>query len=44
MAVALTLNDLRKRQAPDGSIDVVIETLVQSNPILEDVRWAEGNR
>lgn len=43
MAVALTLNDLRKRQAPDGSIDVVIETLVQSNPILEDVRWAEGN-
>lgn len=43
MAVALTLNDLRKRQAPDGSIDVVIETLVQSNPILEDVKWAEGN-
>ena len=43
MAVALTLNDLRKRQAPDGSIDLVIETLVQSNPILEDVKWAEGN-
>ena len=43
MAIALTLNDLRKRQTPDGSIDTVIETLVQSNPILEDVRWAEGN-
>lgn len=41
--IAVTLNDLRKRQAPDGAIDTVIETLVQSNHIMEDITWAEGN-
>lgn len=41
--LALTFNELRKRQTPDGAIDRVIETLAQSNPIMEDVVWAEGN-
>ena len=41
--LAVTFNDLRKRQAPDGAIDKVIEILQQSNPVMEDIRWAQGN-
>lgn len=41
--LALTFNDLRKRQAPDGSLDHVIETLKETNPILDDVKWMEAN-
>ena len=41
--LAVTFNDLRKRQAPDGSIDHVIEVLKQTNPIMDDIKWMAGN-
>ena len=41
--LALTLNDYRKRTAPDGSLDYIIEVLNESNPILEDMKFMEGN-
>lgn len=40
---ALTLADYRKRMAPDGSVDFIIEALENSNPILQDMVWKEGN-
>ena len=40
---ALTLSDWRKRMNPDGSIDFIIEALEQSNPIVQHVRWIQGN-
>lgn len=40
--LALTFNDMRKRQRPDGTIDDIIEVLQQDNPILEDIPWMEG--
>ncbi len=42
-ALAVTLNDFRKRMTPDGKLDYIIETLAQSNPILEDMKMMEGN-
>lgn len=41
--LALTFNDLRKRQAPDGQVDHIIEMLKQTNPIMDDVKWMEAN-
>lgn len=41
--LALTLNDFKKRTAPDGSLDYIIEVLNESNPILEDMKFMEGN-
>lgn len=41
--LALTFNDLRKRQAPDGAIDHIIEVLKQSNPCMDDIKWMAGN-
>lgn len=41
--LALTFADLRKRQAPDGGIDQIIEVLSQSDPVLQDVTWMQGN-
>lgn len=38
-----TLADLATRQDPDGSIAQVIELLNQTNPVLEDMVWIEGN-
>ena len=40
---ALTLSDLRKRLAPDGSVDFIIEALLSSNPIMDDITWKMGN-
>ena len=40
---ALTLNDLCKRQGTNGYIDQIIEVLAQSNDILQDMTWMEGN-
>lgn len=40
---ALTLSDLRKRESWDGSIDFIIEALENTNPILDDILWMEGN-
>ncbi len=42
-ATALTLNDYRKRMGTDGYIDVIIEALAESNPILDDMTWMQGN-
>lgn len=41
--LALTLADLRKRTGADGKLDWVLEALNQSNPILDDIPWMEGN-
>lgn len=42
-SLALTLNDYRKRMNPQGYIDMIIEVLALSNPILDDMTWMEGN-
>lgn len=42
-ADALTLADYKKRMAPDGTIDFIIEALVNSNPIMDDIVWKMGN-
>lgn len=40
---ALTLNDLKKRQNPDGTIADIIDIIQRSDPIMEHIRWAQGN-
>lgn len=40
---ALTLSDLRKRSNYDGSVDFIIEALENTNPIIDDILWMEGN-
>ena len=40
---ALTLADYRKRMNPDGSVDFIIEALQQANPLINHVRWMQGN-
>ncbi len=42
-AGAVTLTDWAKTRNPDGSTAAVIELLSQSNEILMDMRWKEGN-
>lgn len=38
-----TLSDVAKRTDPTGKIDTIVELLSQTNPILEDAVWLEGN-
>lgn len=38
-----TLLDLTKRLDPNGKIDTIAEMLTQTNEILEDMVWIEGN-
>lgn len=38
-----TLLDLAKRLQPNGSIDMIAELLTQTNEILEDMTFVEGN-
>lgn len=38
-----TLLDLAKRVDPDGKIADIVEMLAQTNQILEDMVWTEGN-
>lgn len=39
-----TLQDLASRTLPDGSIDTqIVELLQQTNEILDDMTWVEGN-
>lgn len=38
-----TLIDVTKRLDPDGKIDAIAEILTQTNEILEDCVWIEGN-
>ena len=39
----LTLSDWAKRLDPDGKVPSIVELLGQSNEILDDMLWAEGN-
>lgn len=40
---ALTMSDYRKRMNPDGSVDFIIEALERANPIMNHVKWIQGN-
>lgn len=40
---ALTLVDWAKRLDPDGKVPVIVELLSQTNEMLTDMRWIEGN-
>lgn len=40
---ALTLADWAKRLDPDGKVPTIIELLAQTNEMLEDMQWREGN-
>lgn len=40
---ALTLADWAKRLDPDGKVPVIVELLSQTNELLEDMLWMEGN-
>lgn len=42
-ANALTLADHAKRLDPDGKVPAIVELLSQTNQILEDMLWVEGN-
>jgi hypothetical protein len=42
-AINPTLLDVAKRLDPDGKVDSIVELLAQTNPILEDMGWMEGN-
>ena len=39
----LTLSDWAKRLDPDGKVPSIVELLSQSNELLDDMMWAEGN-
>jgi hypothetical protein len=41
--VVLTLADWAKRLDPDGKVPTIVELLAQTNEILEDMLWREGN-
>lgn len=40
---AATLTDVAKRLDPNGKIDKIVELLAQTNPILQDMMFVEGN-
>lgn len=40
---ALTLADWAKRLDPDGKVPSIVELLGQSNELLDDMQWIEGN-
>lgn len=40
---ALTLADWAKRLDPDGKVPTIVELLQQTNDVLIDMRWLEGN-
>ena len=40
---ALTLADWAKRVDPDGKIDHIVDILSETNEILDDALWVEGN-
>lgn len=40
---ALTLADWAKRLDPDGKVPTIVELLSQTNEMLTDMRWVEGN-
>ena len=38
-----TLLDVAKRLDPDGKIDTIVEILAETNEVLQDMVWVEGN-
>jgi hypothetical protein len=38
-----TLADVAKRMDPEGRIPAIVELLSQTNPIIDDMLWKEGN-
>lgn len=42
-ANALTLSDWAKRLDPDGKVPTIVELLAQTNELLMDMQWIEGN-
>lgn len=42
-ANALTLTDWAKRLDPDGKVPDIVELLAQTNELLDDMVWREGN-
>lgn len=42
-ATVLTLADWAKRLDPDGKVPTIVELLSQTNEMLEDMVWKEGN-
>lgn len=40
----LTLFDLQRQLDPDGSVAKLVNIVSNSNPILEDIPWMQGNR
>lgn len=43
VGLAHTLSDLQKMLNPDGSIARVMEVLNESNPMMGDIKWEEGD-
>lgn len=41
--LSLTFNDIRKRQNLDGSIATIVELMEQADPIMQEIKWQEGN-
>ena len=40
---AVTLQDVARRVDPNGKVDKIVEILTETNEILQDMRWIEGN-
>ena len=38
-----TLADVAKRLDKDGKIDTIVELLAETNEIIDDMTWIEGN-
>lgn len=43
IGTAVTLQDMAKRLDANGKVDKIVEVLTQTNEILDDMLWMEGN-
>lgn len=43
IGTAVTLQDMAKRLDANGKVDKIVEMMTQTNEILEDMLWIEGN-
>jgi hypothetical protein len=43
IGTAVTLQDVARRVDPNGKVDKIVEILAETNEILQDMRWVEGN-
>lgn len=41
--VYVTLQDIARREDPNGKIDKIVEMLTATNEVLQDMHWQEGN-